>query len=196
MPSSLVPSFDSQDPVHLACTLLDECKKRGVYLACSESLTGGELASTLVAVPGASAVFLGSAVTYHLGAKQHILGVPGNLLHAVGAVNAQVATDMVAGTLKLYAPALHFDGLEITTVQQRSSSSSIWHGLLALSTTGVAGPSSDGFQPVGTVFVGAGLAGGSISVEELHLHGDRSQIRRLAVTAALHAGLREILSLD
>lgn len=189
-----MPSLDSEDPVQLARTLLDECKKRGVYLACSESLTGGELASTLVSVPGASAVFLGSAVTYHLGAKQHILGVPGSLLHSLGAVNAQVATDMVAGTLKLYAPALHFDGLEITTVQQRSSSS--WHGLLALSTTGVAGPSSDGFQPVGTVFVGAGLAGGSISVEELHLHGDRSQIRRLAVTAALHAGLREILSLD
>ena len=45
----------------------------GLTLACAESLTGGELGARITSVPGASAYFLGSAVTYTAEGKHAVL---------------------------------------------------------------------------------------------------------------------------
>ena len=54
--------------------------KKGVTLGCAESLTGGLVASALIEVPGASAVFKGSIVAYDLMVKHDLVGVSAALL--------------------------------------------------------------------------------------------------------------------
>lgn len=156
-----------------AAHLLQKCKDAGLYIACAESLTGGLLADAFVSVPGASAVFLGSAVTYHLGAKHHILGVDETLLAKNGAVDPVVAQQMAQGTSRLYSASVR--GARV----------------LGLSTTGVAGPDSDGFKPVGLVYVGVAVPGKQAQVRELHLSGTRPQIREAAAQAAVQFGLEQ-----
>jgi nicotinamide-nucleotide amidase len=169
--SGSAPSSDGD-----AAALLDVCARKGFYIACAESLTGGLLADAFVSVPGASAVFLGSAVTYHLGAKNHILGVDAALLDAEGAVDPSVAAQMAEGTSKLYSTAVPSERV------------------VGISTTGVAGPDSDGYKPVGLVYVGIKVPGESAQVCELHLSGNREEIRRAVVRAALAFALDTLSS--
>jgi nicotinamide-nucleotide amidase len=158
--------------------LLTRCRHKGWFLACAESLTGGLLADSLVQIPGASAVFLGSAVTYYLGAKVKLLGVDEHILKTVGAVDPRVARQMAAGTQKLYAQSRQdYEGL------------STLPPVLGLATTGVAGPQSDGFQPVGRVYIGVCAPGQAPVAHELMFSGDRQAIRQQAVLSALTAGL-------
>jgi nicotinamide-nucleotide amidase len=53
-----------------------------------------------------------------------------------------------------------------------------------VATTGVAGPDAQGDQPVGRVYVAVAGPEGS-DVRQLDLSGDRAQIRRETVEAAL-----------
>ncbi|MCI1901585.1 MAG: CinA family protein [Bifidobacteriaceae bacterium] len=161
---------------NLAAQILTACAQRGFYLACAESLTGGLLSDAFVSVPGASAVFLGSAVTYHLGAKNHLLGVDATVLESEGAVDPRVALQMAAGTAKLYSTAVPSDRV------------------VGISTTGVAGPDSDGFKPVGLVYVGVKIPDEEPQVRELHLQGERQQIRRAAVDEALKFTVARLLT--
>ncbi len=160
-----------------AACLIRLCVREGWHIACAESLTGGLLADAFVRVPGASRAFLGSAVTYHLGAKRHLLDVDGALLDHVGAVDARVARQMAEGAAVAYAPAL----LPLDGPDGAGDPSTI----LALSTTGVAGPDSDGFKPVGLVYIGLLVPGHQPCSRELHMKGDRQSIREQAVEAAL-----------
>jgi nicotinamide-nucleotide amidase len=139
--------------------------KKGVTLGCAESLTGGLVASALIEVPGASAVFKGSIVAYDLMVKHDLLGVSAALLAEKGAVNADVAIAMAEGA----QGALGVD--------------------FAVATTGVAGPDPDsvsGAKP-GLFFVA--LAGGELGtmVREVQVEGDRADIRSAARRAALLA---------
>jgi nicotinamide-nucleotide amidase len=104
--------------------------ERKMTLALAESCTGGFLAHRLTNVPGASAVFLGGAVTYSKQAKEEILGVPTETLRLHGAVSKQVALAMAQGVRGL----LKSD--------------------FALAITGIAGPGGGSPQkPVGTAFI-------------------------------------------
>ncbi len=51
-------------------------KRRGETIAVAESSTGGLLAAALLAVPGASAYFLGGAVVYTHVARRTLLSIP------------------------------------------------------------------------------------------------------------------------
>ena len=86
----------------LAAAVLAYCETNHFKIAAAESLTGGLLADAFVRVPGASKVFLGSAVTYDIRAKASILGVDAELLRSEGAVHPEVARQMAAGTARLY----------------------------------------------------------------------------------------------
>ncbi len=85
----------------LASVVLAELGRRGETLAVAESCTGGGLGAALVAVPGASEVFLGGVIAYANAVKQDLLGVPAALLEAHGAVSDPVAEAMAAGARRL-----------------------------------------------------------------------------------------------
>ena len=90
----------------LAAAVLRYCEANHFKIAAAESLTGGLLADAFVRIPGASKVFLGSAVTYDIRAKAKILGVNADLLAREGAVHPEVARQMAAGTAQLYRPRM------------------------------------------------------------------------------------------
>lgn len=132
----------------------------GATLATAESLTGGLLASRLVDVPGASAVFRGGIVAYATDLKHELLGVDAGLLAQMGPVTADVAIAMARGA----ADRLGAD----------------W----GLATTGVAGPTSQGNVAVGTVFVAVSWPSGALT--RVGLFGnDRVRVREAAVWNAL-----------
>ena len=78
--------------------------ERGLTIACAESLTGGGLGERITAVAGASAYFLGSAVTYALEAKRTILGVSDATLEGPGPVSRECAGEMASGLVGCSAP--------------------------------------------------------------------------------------------
>ncbi|KAB7787930.1 CinA family protein [Bifidobacterium cebidarum] len=158
-----------------ATQILKICEARGAKIACAESLTGGLLADAFVRIPGASNVFLGSAVTYDIKAKASVLGVDRGLLEREGAVHPEVARQMAAATAKLYDQPGYADHI------------------IGLSTTGVAGPGPDGDKPVGLVYVGfrapAQLTADRvecIEAVELRLSGTREEVRLQTVFSALN----------
>ena len=71
-------------------------------LAGAESCTGGAVASTIVGISGASAVFKGAAVCYCDDAKNKILAVKKSTLKKYFAESPQCVEEMVIGALKKY----------------------------------------------------------------------------------------------
>ena len=63
------------DLIPLAETIAAQLKARDQTIAVAESSTGGLIAAALLAVPGASAYFLGGAVAYTRQAKRSLLGL-------------------------------------------------------------------------------------------------------------------------
>ncbi|WP_082687622.1 CinA family protein [Curtobacterium oceanosedimentum] len=158
----------------LAQRVVHTLTARGETVAVAESLTGGLVVSTLVGVPGASAVVHGGVVAYATPVKASVLGVDADLLAANGAVDPEVARQMATGV----RTALAVDARPAT-----------W----GISTTGVAGPDPQDGKPVGTVFVGIASAERSVAAE-LHLEGDRAAIRSATVSELLARMTIEIAS--
>ena len=148
-----------------AAVVLDALRDRGMTLAVAESLTGGALSAAIVAVPGASDVLNGTVVAYATPVKSSLLGVDPELLAASGPVDPDVARQMATGARM----ALAVDGRPADA---------------GVATTGVAGPTPQGGQPVGTVYVGVSVGERLLSRRFL-LPGDRAAIRAATVEAAL-----------
>lgn len=140
----------------------------------AESLTGGLLIDAFVSVPGASDVVLGSEVTYANELKVALLGVDETVLADKGAVSAEVAIAMAQGVCAVGQASLDLEPGQV----------------IAVSTTGNAGPDGD---PIGLVFV-AIHDGKKTKAFELHLTGDRAEIRAAAVANSISL-LREHLGL-
>jgi nicotinamide-nucleotide amidase len=140
-------------------SVLAELQRRGETLAAAESLTGGLLSATLVDVPGASKVFRGALIVYATDLKHSLAGVDAELLAQRGPVDPDVALALARAAV--------------------AQCGATW----GLGTTGVAGPDPQDGVPVGTVFVS--VAGPSSLVRRLRLNGDRAEIRRATVDAAL-----------
>jgi nicotinamide-nucleotide amidase len=137
-------------------------RSKSYTLAIAESCTGGLVGHMLTREPGASDFLLVDAVTYANSAKTRLLGVDEDILRAHGAVSAEVAAAMAEGVKRV-------SGADI-----------------ALSLTGVAGPTGGTEEkPVGTVFL-AVAAAGATTVKQRHFPGDRHQIQMLAAYAGLH----------
>ncbi|MEV4351428.1 CinA family protein [Actinoplanes sp. NPDC049596] len=129
-------------------------------LATAESLTGGLIASTVVEIPGVSAVYRGGVVVYATDLKHALAGVPQELLDERGPVDPDVALELARG------------------VRERCSAD--W----GVATTGVAGPEPQDGKPVGLVYVAVAGPDGA-TVRELKLEGNRAAIRTESVTSAL-----------
>jgi nicotinamide-nucleotide amidase len=68
------------DLIPLAETIAARLKARGESIAIAESSTGGLIAAALLALPGASAYFLGGAVAYTRQSKIVLLGLDDKVL--------------------------------------------------------------------------------------------------------------------
>ena len=146
-----------------AASLLEAARERGDLLATAESCTGGLLAATLTAIPGASDVFERGFITYSNTSKSEMLGVPAWLIERHGSVSEDVARAMVGGALT-HSPAT-----------------------LAVAITGIAGPGGGTpDMPVGLVHLAAARRDAPVLHHQLLL-GDigRNEIRRESVVQAL-----------
>ncbi len=133
---------------------------RGQSLATAESLTGGLLGGRITTVPGASEYYRGGVVAYATEAKASLLGVDQVLLERHGPVSEPVAAAMAEGARRAFDAGT------------------------GLATTGVAGPTEQGGQPVGTLCLAVADAAGTATAS-LRAPGDRTQVRAWSATVAL-----------
>lgn len=139
----------------------------GKRLVTAESLTGGGIGAVLTAVPGSSTVYCGGVISYTDEVKEHILGVPGDVLAQRGAVSAPAARAMAQGVRSL----LRAD--------------------VSVSVTGLAGPGGDDFgNPVGTVFIGY-ADDQNVFAREYHFEGNREAVRNQTIRAAMNLVLEQ-----
>jgi nicotinamide-nucleotide amidase len=136
--------------------VLDLLRERGLSLAVAESVTGGLVGARLTEIAGVSDVLKGSLVAYASEVKFRVLGVPEGPV-----VCLEAAAAMAAGVRRL----LKAD--------------------VGLATTGVAGPSEQDGQPIGTVFLGLAL-GDEVDSAVVRLPGDPSRIRQYGVISLLN----------
>lgn len=117
-------------------------------LSTAESCTGGSIAASLTAMPGASRYFKGSVVSYCNEVKERVLGVDHQTLATMGAVSQETVEAMALGVLRLMDTDF------------------------AIATTGVAGPDGGTEEtPVGTVWIAVASKNGVVSKKMKY--GDR-----------------------
>ncbi len=156
----------------LSMEAVERMSERGHTLCTAESLTGGMIAAAVADVSGASAVLLGGVVSYHPDVKRDVLGVHEQVIDTVGVVSEPCARQMAQGARAL----MHAD--------------------VAVSATGVAGPTGGTPQtPVGTVFIGVDSAA-LTRVDECHFTGDRASVRAQSAAHALRMALEASRALE
>ncbi len=159
---------DDEELQHAVLRLLDDKRKT---LATAESITAGLVAHRLAQVPGASAWLRGGIVAYDNRIKHELLGVPQELLDIHGAVSAPVAEAMAVGC------------------RERLKTD------LAVSTTGIAGPSGGTPEkPVGHVYVGLAWNGGVTSMP-FSWAGTRVEVQSRTAKMALNAVRLKLLEM-
>jgi len=134
--------------------------KYGKTIATAESCTGGNIAHMITSVPGSSAVFNGSVVSYATKIKTKILGVSQADVDRHTVVSQQVAEQMAEGARR----TLETD--------------------YAVATTGIAGP--DGgteANPVGTVWIAVATPSKTISKRYNFGKNRDNNINRASITA-------------
>jgi len=144
--------------------------KHGQTLALAESCTGGFMASQLTAIPGSSAYFLGSIVTYANSLKEGLLGVSAETLKKYGAVSQEAVHEMWTGLMK----------------QTKAD--------FGIAVSGIAGPSGGTREkPVGTVFYAIGKRGQMPEINTLHVKGSRQTVILRTTQKLLGFLLKKIL---
>ncbi|GAA4316011.1 CinA family nicotinamide mononucleotide deamidase-related protein [Compostibacter hankyongensis] len=142
--------------------------RNGRTLGTAESCTGGYIAHRITSVPGSSAYFKGSVVSYVNAVKQEVLKVGADTLQQHGAVSEAVVREMVTGALAL----LHTD--------------------YAIAVSGILGPGGGTPEkPVGTVWVAAGSRDRTLA-KSYHLRHDRQRNTAMAASYAMNL-LRTLL---
>ncbi|MFQ3578247.1 MAG: nicotinamide-nucleotide amidohydrolase family protein, partial [Verrucomicrobiia bacterium] len=158
----------ARDDESLPSTVARLLAEQNLTLATAESCTGGEIASSLVNVPGVSRVFVSGAVPYANSAKID-MGVSADTIDRCGAVSEEVA-------IALAEAALARSGAGV-----------------ALTTTGIAGPDGGSEEkPVGTVFLAVKHRDREPRVEKRFLPLDRVSFKRMATHYALDLLRREL----
>lgn len=138
--------------------------RRGWWLTCAESCTGGGIATALTDVAGSSAWFDRGFVTYSNQAKVEMLGVNAATLERYGAVSEETVIEMAQGAIDFSAAQL------------------------SVAVSGIAGPGGGSeTRPVGTVWLAWATPDG-VDARREHFAGDRLAVRAATIDAAL-AGL-------
>lgn len=150
---------DTDDPLEVILGNL--LKAKGQTIATAESCTGGKLASLLNKHAGSSAFYWGSVISYDNSVKEHLLGVPVELINTHGVVSEEVVRVMAESVRK----QLNTD--------------------YSIATSGIAGPSGGTVnKPVGTVWIAWSTPEGT-TAECFHLGKLREQITDRACVKAL-----------
>lgn len=91
----------AQKDVTIEEAIVEEFSKADIRLAIAESCTGGLLAGSITAVPGASAIFDCGIVAYHNRIKEQVLGVEAEILSHYGAVSEETVIQMAEGVKRI-----------------------------------------------------------------------------------------------
>jgi nicotinamide-nucleotide amidase len=143
--------------------------KKGMTLGTAESCTGGKIAEQITSIPGASAYFKGSIVSYATETKIEVLKVSKTIIDEFSVVSAEVAVEMATNLRKI----LKTD--------------------FAIATTGNAGPTKgDSDAEVGTVFI-AIVSPNATVVEKYRMGSQRERIVQKSVNKAFEMLQKEIL---
>jgi nicotinamide-nucleotide amidase len=143
----------------LETTVGELLKAAGKTLSAAESCTGGEIAHLITSVPGSSAYFLGSVTSYAVSVKEKVLGVSPAIIREKGVVSSEVAAAMAEGVRRVTGSDY------------------------AVSTTGLAGPAGDEFNPVGTVWIGVAGPKGTRTIRYCYKNDRKRNIERFAASA-------------
>lgn len=139
----------------------DMLKKRNLTLATAESCTGGNIAHEITSIPGSSAYFTGSVVSYSNRVKASLLNVSESTLNSAGAVSRDTVEQMASGVAGLMNVSC------------------------AVATSGIAGPGGGSAEkPVGTVWISV-FCEGKMVTELYKFEGSRDRVIERATTAAL-----------
>ena len=136
--------------------------EKGLSLSTAESCTGGYVAHLITSVPGSSAYYMGSILSYSNEIKMAQLGVKETTLKEHGAVSEQTVKEMVTGALKV----LKTD--------------------IAVATSGIAGPTGGTPEkPVGTIWIAVGNNEKTVT-HQLSLGNDRERNIQYTAIRALN----------
>jgi len=142
---------------------------KGFTLATAESFTGGKIAQQITAIPGASAYFKGSLISYATETKIEVLDIPKSIIEEYSVVSEAVVMAMAENVQKL----LKTD--------------------FAIATTGNAGPTKgDSDADVGTVYIGIASPNG-VFAHKFMMGNHRERIVQKSVNKAFELLQKEIL---
>lgn len=130
-------------------------------LAVMESISGGQLASTITNIPDSSRYFLGGVVAYDTEIKIQ-MGVPREIIEQYGVISAETARAMASAVRQLFKADY------------------------GIGVTGVAGPDLQEGQPVGTIYIAIAGPQGTVDGRGPGWRGGREDQKRQAVLAALN----------
>lgn len=146
--------------------LFERLRKLGWKLASCESVTGGDFASQLTDISGASEVYAGGFITYTNDAKMSMLGISEEFLYEFGAVSQETVKVMALNAREL----LSCD--------------------IAIAFSGNAGPNASSNQPVGRVYTAITLCDVCVVYQDDFV-ATRKEIKRLTI----EKGIQRLLDL-
>ena len=149
----LVFGVDDETMEH---AVLRRLEARGWTLGVAESLTGGLIGARIVNVPGASATFRGSIVSYATEVKRSVLGVTTDVV-----ISRQCVEEMALGAQRVL-------GADV-----------------GIAVTGVAGPDEQDGEPPGTVWLALALPDLPVESVKVWLPGDRERVRQFSTITLL-----------
>ena len=145
------------DDETMESVVLDMLRARGLTLAIAEVTSGGIASTRLSAIDGDGSVFRGGVVASSDGVREHVLGVPGDM------IGTRTAAAALARAVQ------HKLGADI-----------------GLATTGEHDLGSIAAGGAGTTYLGLAIAD-DVAVQEVRLPGDRERVRQFSVISVLNA---------
>lgn len=150
----------SLDDEPIERVIVRELTRRGQTVASAESCTGGNIAHLITSIPGSSAVFNGTVVSYATKIKNKVLGVPQADIDQYTVVSQQVVEAMAQGARRVMETDY------------------------AVATTGIAGPDGGTDEnPVGTVWIAVATPTATISKKYNFGKNRDNNIQRASITA-------------
>ena len=143
--------------------------EKDLTVATAESCTGGAIAKLVTSIPGSSAYFVGSIISYTRTVKEELLHVSSDVIDEFSVVSSEVAESMALG------------------VQRKLKTD------YAIATTGNAGPTKDKTdKTVGVVYIAIATPRGVYS-EEFFFGKPRLKVIERAVNKSLEMLRKEII---